>query len=165
MALKLERNFSKQEIITYYFNTVDFGSNAFGLKTAARTFFNKVPDSLNVQEGAVLVGLQKATTSYNPLKHPERSRERRNVVIGQMAKYAFLTPAQADSISALPLKTEFTPENPYSGPASYLKNAVQDYVKNGEKKMDTICIPTGYESLLPLTRGCSVTQRTQQVPK
>ncbi|GAB4023437.1 penicillin-binding protein 1A [Spirosoma koreense] len=129
MALKLERNFTKDEIITYYFNTVDFGSNAFGLKTAARTFFNKMPDSLNVQEGAVLVGLQKATTSYNPLRHPKRSRERRNVVIGQMAKYNFLTKAQADSISALPLVTDFTPENPYSGPASYLKNAVQDYVK------------------------------------
>ncbi|WP_420151355.1 penicillin-binding protein 1A [Spirosoma sp.] len=129
MALKLEQNFSKEEIITYYFNTVDFGSNAFGLKTAARTFFNKVPDSLNVQEGAVLVGLQKATTSYNPLRHPKRSRERRNVVIGQMAKYNFLTKKQADSISALPLVTDFTPENPYSGPASYLKNAVQDYVK------------------------------------
>jgi penicillin-binding protein 1A len=129
MALKLERNFSKNEIITYYFNTVDFGSNAFGLKTAARTFFDKVPDSLNVQEGAVLVGLQKATTSYNPLRNPKRSKERRNVVLGQMAKYKFLTKVQADSISELPLITEFTPENPYSGPASYLKNVVQDFVK------------------------------------
>jgi penicillin-binding protein 1A len=129
MALKIERNFSKQEIITYYFNTVDFGSNAFGLKTAARTFFNKEPDSLNIQEGAVLVGLQKATTNYNPLRNPKRSKERRNVVIGQMAKYKYLTRAQADSISALPLVTDFTPENPYSGPASYLKNVVQDYVE------------------------------------
>ncbi|GAB3984135.1 transglycosylase domain-containing protein [Spirosoma terrae] len=129
MALKLERNFTKEEIITYYFNTVDFGSNAFGLKTAARTFFNKVPDSLNVQEGAVLVGLQKATTSYNPLRNPKRSKERRNVVLGQMAKYKYLTKNQADSISTLPLLTDYTPENPYSGPASYLKNAVQDYVK------------------------------------
>ncbi|PRY28574.1 penicillin-binding protein 1A [Spirosoma oryzae] len=129
MALKLERNFSKEEILTYYFNTVDFGSNSFGLKTAARTFFNKEPDSLNVQEGAVLVGLQKATTAYNPLKNPKRSKERRNIVLGQMAKYKFLTVKQADSISALPLVTDFTPENPYSGPASYLKNAVQDFVK------------------------------------
>ncbi|GAB3560387.1 penicillin-binding protein 1A [Spirosoma fluminis] len=129
MAIKLERNFSKEEIITYYFNTVDFGSNAFGLKTAARTFFNKLPDSLNIQEGAVLVGLQKATTNYNPLKNPKRSKERRNVVLSQMAKYKFLTATQADSLSALPLVTEYTPENPYSGPASYLKNVVQDYVK------------------------------------
>lgn len=134
MAMKLERNFTKNEILTYYFNTVDFGSNAFGLKTAARTFFNKAPDSLNVQEGAVLVGLQKATTSYNPLKNPQRSRERRNIVLTQMAKYKFLTPKQADSISALPLITDFTPENPYSGPASYLKNAVEDFVKKWQEK-------------------------------
>jgi penicillin-binding protein 1A len=129
MALKLERNFTKEEILTYYFNTVDFGSNSFGLKTAARTFFNKAPDSLSVQEGAVLVGLQKATTAYNPLKNPKRSKQRRDVVIGQMAKYNFLTKTQADSISDLPLVTDFTPENPYSGPASYLKNAVQDQVR------------------------------------
>ncbi|RYC66870.1 penicillin-binding protein 1A [Spirosoma sordidisoli] len=136
MALKLERNFSKEEIITYYFNTVDFGSNAFGLKTAARTFFNKAPDSLNIQEGAVLVGLQKATTNYNPLRNPKRSKERRNVVLGQMAKYKFLTRQQADSISALPLVTDYTPENPYSGPASYLKNAVLDYVKKWAEEND-----------------------------
>ena len=129
MALKLERNFKKKDIITYYFNTVDFGSNAFGLKTAARTFFNKEPDSLNIQEGAVLVGLQKATTNYNPLRNPKRSKERRNIVIAQMAKYKYLTKAKADSISALPLVTDYTPENPNSGPASYLKNAVQDYVE------------------------------------
>lgn len=129
MALKLENNFSKEEILTYYFNTVDFGSNTFGLKTAARTYFNKAPDSLNVQEGAVLVGLQKATTSYNPLKNPQRSKERRNVVLGQMAKYGYLTPAQADSISNLALVVRYTPDNPYAGPASYLKNVVLDYVR------------------------------------
>ena len=134
MALKLERNFTKNEIITYYFNTVDFGSNAFGLKTAARTFFNKDTDSLSVQEGAVLVGLQKATTYYNPLKNPKNARRRRDVVLGQMAKYNFLTQKQADSVSALPLETEYTPENPYSGPASYLKNAVEDFVKKWADK-------------------------------
>ncbi|MBO0948725.1 penicillin-binding protein 1A [Fibrella forsythiae] len=128
MAMTLERNFTKEEILTYYFNTVDFGQNSFGLKTAARTFFNKSPDSLNVQEGAVLVGLQKATTSYNPLRNPKNSLTRRNVVIGQMAKYKFLTKTQADSISELPLKTDYTPENPYAGPASYLKNAVVEFV-------------------------------------
>nr|WP_293833193.1 transglycosylase domain-containing protein [uncultured Arsenicibacter sp.] len=134
MAIKLERTFTKDEILTYYFNTVDFGSNSFGLKTAARTFFNKQPDSLNIQEGAVLVGLQKATTSYNPLRNPKRSTERRNTVLGQMAKYGFLTAKQADSISALPLKTDFTPENPYAGPANYLKNAVVDYVEKWGKE-------------------------------
>lgn len=130
MAITLERNFTKEEILTYYFNTVDFGSNSFGLKTAARTFFDKRPDSLNIQEGAVLVGLQKATTYYNPLKNPDNSLKRRNTVIQQMAKYEYITKAQADSITNLPLKTDFTPENPYSGPASYLKNAVQDFVQD-----------------------------------
>ncbi|MEZ0542776.1 penicillin-binding protein 1A [Fibrella arboris] len=128
MALTLERNFTKEEILKYYFNTVDFGQNSFGLKTAAKTFFNKAPDSLNVQEGAVLVGLQKATTYYNPLKNPKNSLARRNIVLGQMAKYKYLTKTQADSISDLPLKTDYTPENPYAGPASYLKNAVVDFV-------------------------------------
>ena len=128
MAIKLESNFTKDQILTYYFNTVDFGSNSFGLKTAAKTFFNKIPDSLSVQEGAVLVGLQKATTNYNPLRNPARSKERRNTVIAQMAKYKYLTKAQADSISELPLVTDFTPENPYAGPASYLKIAVVDFV-------------------------------------
>ncbi len=128
MAVTLERNFTKEEILTYYFNTVDFGQNSFGLKTAARTFFNKAPDSLSIQEGAVLVGLQKATTYYNPLKNPDHALARRNIVLGQMAKYKYLDKAQADSVSTLPLKTDYTPENPYAGPASYLKNAVVDFV-------------------------------------
>jgi penicillin-binding protein 1A len=129
LAIRLEWNFSKEDILKYYFNTVDFGQNSFGLKTAARTFFNKAPDSLNVQEGAVLVGLQKATTFYNPLKNPKNSLKRRNIVLAQMAKYDYLTKSQADSVSELPLLTNYTPENPYSGPASYLKNAVVDFVK------------------------------------
>ncbi|GAB3257940.1 transglycosylase domain-containing protein [Larkinella harenae] len=131
MAIKLERNFSKEQILTMYFNTVDFGSNAYGIKTAARTYFSKSPDSLNVQESAVLVGLQKATTTYNPLikRNFQKSFNRRNVVIAQMAKYGYLTKPQADSISKLPLVTRFSPDNPYSGPANYFKNAVVDVVK------------------------------------
>lgn len=138
MALKLENNFSKEEILTYYFNTVDFGQNSFGLKTAARTYFNKTPNKLTIQEGAVLVGLQKATTSYNPLKNLERSKERRNVVLSQMAKYGYLTKAQADSVAALPLITHYTPENPNATPASYLKNVVLEYVRkwNEENEED-----------------------------
>ncbi len=135
-AIKLERNFTKEEILTMYFNTVDFGSNAYGIKTAASTYFSKSTDSLSIQEAAVLVGLQKATTTYNPLikRNFEKSVNRRNVVIGQMAKYGFLTAGQADSIKALPLKTRFKPDNPYSGPANYFKNAVVDFVKEwGEK--------------------------------
>ncbi|PMD95644.1 transglycosylase [Siphonobacter sp. BAB-5405] len=102
-AMKLERQYSKQDILLMYFNTVDFGSNTYGIRTAARVYFGKQPQDLSVQEGAVLVGLQKATTTYNPFLNPERSKERRNVVLAQMAKYGYLTAAQSDSIASLDL--------------------------------------------------------------
>jgi penicillin-binding protein 1A len=133
-AIKLERYFTKEEILTMYFNTVDYGNNTYGINTAAQSYFSKAPDSLNIQEAAVLVGLQKATTTYNPVRNIERSKERRNVVLAQMAKYNYITEAEADSISQLPieLKTKF--ETPYDGNANYFKNAVVDYVKKwGDK--------------------------------
>ncbi|MCF2488207.1 penicillin-binding protein 1A [Dyadobacter sp. CY347] len=128
-AIKLERNFTKEEILTMYFNTVDYGNNTYGINTAAQSYFSKSPDSLNIQESAVLVGLQKATTTYNPIRNMKRSLERRNVVINQMQKYGYISAKQADSISALPivLKTKF--ETPYDGNANYFKNAVVDFVK------------------------------------
>ena len=134
-AIKLERNFTKEEILTMYFNTVDYGNNTFGINTAARSYFSKSPDSLNVQESAVLVGLQKATTSYNPIRNPKRSLERRNVVISQMQKYGYLSAKEADSISALPIVLKAKFETPYDGNANYFKNAVVDFVKKwGEEK-------------------------------
>ncbi|PWJ54297.1 penicillin-binding protein 1A [Dyadobacter jejuensis] len=128
-AIKLERNFTKEEILTMYFNTVDYGNNTYGINTAAQSYFSKSPDSLSIEEAAVLVGLQKATTTYNPIRNPKRSLERRNVVISQLEKYGHLNHQQADSIRALPitLKTKF--ETPYDGNANYFKNAVVDFVK------------------------------------
>ena len=111
-AIKLERNFTKEEILTMYFNTVDYGNNTYGINTAAQSYYSKSPDSLNVQEAAVLVGLQKATTTYNPIRNKDRSLERRNVVLAQMAKYKYLTAAQADSISQLPLVLKPQIRNP-----------------------------------------------------
>ena len=128
-AIKLERNFTKEEIITMYLNTVDYGNNAYGINTAARSYFSKSPDSLSVQEAAVLVGLQKATTTYNPIRNPDRSLERRNVVLGRMANFNYLTQAEADSISQLPIELSVKFETPYDGNANYFKNAVVDYVK------------------------------------
>ncbi len=128
-AIKLERNFTKEEIITMYLNTVDYGNNAYGINTAARSYFSKSPDSLSVQEAAVLVGLQKATTTYNPIRNPDRSLERRNVVLGRMANFNYLTRAEADSISQLPIELKVKFETPYDGNANYFKNAVVDYVK------------------------------------
>ncbi|TDB68135.1 penicillin-binding protein 1A [Arundinibacter roseus] len=128
-AIKLERYFTKEEILTMYFNTVDYGNNTYGINTAAQSYFSKSPDSLNVQEAAVLVGLQKATTTYNPIRNPKRSLERRNVVLAQMAKYKYLSPQEADSISQLPIELALKFETPYDGNANYFKNAVVDYVK------------------------------------
>ncbi|RRB06518.1 penicillin-binding protein 1A [Larkinella rosea] len=173
MAIKLERNFSKEQILTMYFNTVDFGSNAYGIKTAARTYFSKSPENLNVQESAVLVGLQKATTTYNPLikRNFEKSRNRRNVVLRQMEKYNYLTKQQADSLCELPLRTRFSPDNPYSGPANYFKNAVVDVVKKwGEEKgydlyTDGLKIYTTVDSRMQALAEEAVAEKMKQLQR
>lgn len=133
-AINLERNFSKEEILTMYFNTVDYGNNTYGIKTASRYYFNKSPYQLNAQEAAVLVGLQKAITTYNPVKNYNKSLERRNTVISQMAKNGFLSRSEADSISKLPIALKLTPER-YNDDSEefaiyqYFNNAVKDYVE------------------------------------
>ncbi|MFN8348700.1 MAG: transglycosylase domain-containing protein [Spirosomataceae bacterium] len=109
-AIRLERNFSKEEILTMYFNTVDYANNTYGIKTAARYYFNKSSYDLNVQEAAVLVGLQKGTTLYNPVKNYDRSVTRRNTVMSQMVKYGYLNASTADSLEKLPIELHLTPE-------------------------------------------------------
>jgi len=96
VAVKLEHNYSKQEIIAMYFNTVDFGSNSFGIKTAAKTFFDKTPAELSVTESAMLVGLLKAPTAYSPILHPEAALGRRNTVLSQMLRYDYLSQEDFD---------------------------------------------------------------------
>lgn len=170
-AIKLERNFTKEEILTMYFNTVDYGNNTYGINTAAKSYFSKSPDSLNVQESAVLVGLQKATTTYNPIRNIKRSLERRNVVIDQMRKYGYLSAKQADSISALPieLKTKF--ETPYDGNANYFKNAVVDFVKkwgdeNGyDLYTDGLKIYTTIDSRMQEDAEEAMTQKMKQLQR
>ncbi len=120
-AVKLERNYTKDEIITMYLNTVTFGSETFGIKSAARTFFNTSPDSLNVQQAALLVGLLKAPTYYSPLLHPENCLNRRNVVLSQMKKYNYITDTQYDSISQIPIEIKFKVQNHRQGLATYFR--------------------------------------------
>lgn len=121
-AIKLERNYTKEEIVAMYFNTVDFGSQAFGIKSAARTYFDKEPDSLNVQESAMLVGMLKAPTRYHPVRNPENATNRRSVVLAQMTKYNLLTPAQYDSINKLPLSTQkYRIQDHTAGIATYFR--------------------------------------------
>ncbi len=128
-AIKLEQRYTKDEILAMYLNTVDFGSNSFGIKVAAKTFFNTSPDSLKTEEAAILIGLLKAPTYYSPRFNPENATQRRNTVLYQMAKYNYLTKAKADSLSQLPLVLDYSVENHYDGPATYFRGAVADYLQ------------------------------------
>ena len=129
-AVKIEMLYSKEEILTMYFNTVDFGSNAFGIKTACHTYFNTTPDKITVEQAATLIGLLKATTYYNPRIHPENSLARRNVVLGKLYEHHFLNRSQLDSIRKLPTILQFKQENHYTGNALYFREAVAASLKN-----------------------------------
>lgn len=105
-AYKLEQHFSKDQLIEFYFNTVPFGDSAFGLESAAQRFFSKSAAKITIEEGAVLIGMLKASSTFNPLKNPEVSRSRRNVVLLLMKENDFITQNQLDSIASIPLVTQ-----------------------------------------------------------
>ena len=130
IAVKLERNYTKHEILAMYLNTVEFGNNAFGIKSAATTYFGKQPAEVKVEEAAMLIGLLQAPTRYNPVRNPKNALFRRNTVIGQLAKYNFITAAQKDSIAALPIKLNFHQEGHTEGLAQYFRETLrQDLLK------------------------------------
>ena len=128
IAAKLEAIYTKKEIITMYANTVDFGSNSFGIKTAAKTYFNVSPDQLTTEQAAVLVGMLKATTYYNPKSNPEHSLARRNVVLMNMVTHGDLSRERYNELSQLPIKLDFKVEENYDGQAKYFREAVADYL-------------------------------------
>ena len=128
-AYKLEFFFTKNEILTQYANTVDFGSNAFGIKTACKTYFNCKPQDLTAENAAILVGMLKATTYYNPLINPENSLKRRNIVLDLMRQHNDLTQAECDSLKLIDIKLDYSVESAYDGDANYFREAVADYLK------------------------------------
>ncbi len=128
-AIKLESNYSKDEILTMYLNTVSFGNNTYGIKTASRIYFNKEASQLSVPQAALLVGMLKATTSYNPIKNPERSLERRNVVLSQMNKYNYLPKPELEKYKASPIGIEAGNDDEGSENDSYLRTAVDKYLE------------------------------------
>ncbi|MCI6618207.1 MAG: transglycosylase domain-containing protein [Prevotella sp.] len=130
IATKLETIYSKKEILTMYANTVDFGSNAYGIKTAAKTYFNCSPKEMTTEQAAVLVGMLKATTFYNPRTNPKNSLARRNTVLSNMLKHGDLTREECDSLAKIPLKLDFKVEENYDGQAKYFREAVADYLKD-----------------------------------
>lgn len=130
IGTKLETVFDKKEIITMYANTVDFGSNAYGIKTAAKTYFNTDPKNLTTDQAAVLVGMLKATTMYNPRTNPQNSLRRRNVVLSNMVTHGDLTEEEYNNYSQLPIKLSYSVETNYDGQAKYFREAVADYLKD-----------------------------------
>lgn len=130
-AVKLEMFYTKKEILTMYLNTVDFGSNAFGIRTAAKTYFNTTPMQLKTEESAVLVGMLKATTTYNPRLNPKNSKSRRNVVLSNLLRKKFLTHEEYDSLSELPIELKYTPVKPTDGKAPYFRDVLADELQNG----------------------------------
>ncbi len=129
-AARLERNYTKDEIIAMYLNTVDFGSHAFGIKTAAKTYFNKIPEELTVEESALLVGLLKAPSWYHPVRNPERAFDRRQVVLAQMARYQFITMEELDSLRNIPLDmSHFQIQDQHTGIATYFREQLRSELR------------------------------------
>ena len=128
VAIRLERNFTKEEIIALYLNAVPFGDNIYGIRNAARTFFQKEPYELTVDESALLVGMLKANSLYNPRSHPKEAKERRNVVIGQMEKNKKLETKDAEKYKALPIKLSYKKMDENSGYAPYFREVLRGEV-------------------------------------
>jgi len=128
-AVKLESNYSKNDIITMYLNTVPFGNNTYGIKTASRIYFDKETDSLTVPESALLVGMLKGTTTYNPIRYPERALERRNVSLSQMNKYGYISNAELNTYKSTPIKLKEGRVDEGSDGDSYLRAAVSKYLE------------------------------------
>ena len=133
-AVKIEMFFSKKEILTKYLNTVDFGSNAYGIHTAAKTFFNTTPAKLNYEQSATLVGLLKATTSYSPIAHPQRSMVRRNVVLDNLAKLKVINRAECDSLKEIPIRLNYSIEQSYDGDALHFRAYLEKYLQKWEEE-------------------------------
>lgn len=135
-AVKIEMFYSKEEILTMYLNTVDFGSNAYGIKTASKTYFNVTPQDINYEQAATLVGLLKATTTYNPRLNPKNSLKRRNIVLENLTKNRVISREECDSLKQIPIKLNYSIESNYDGQALYFREAVADELQNWCKEND-----------------------------
>ncbi len=134
VARRLEKVYDKNQILALYLNTVPYGENVFGIKIAAERFFSTTPNDLKIEEAATLVGMLKANTAYNPVRNPERAKERRNVVFSQMVKYDHLSQAEADSLSKLPVVTKYYVESHNEGRATYFRETLRLQLEEELKK-------------------------------
>jgi penicillin-binding protein 1A len=129
IAIRLERQYTKNEIIAMYCNVYDFGNNSVGVSSAAKTYFSKEPKDLTISESAILVGMFKNSGLYNPIRNPEGVTNRRNVVLSQMEKGKIITEAQKEKLQSLPIKLNFKLETHKEGTATYFREYLRDYLK------------------------------------
>lgn len=132
LAIQIEKRYTKDEIILMYFNTVPYG-NSYGIKSAAKSYFNKNTQDLKIEEAAVLVGMLKANTTYNPIRNPKNSQRRRNIVLSQMLKNDYLDQNQYDSLKNLPLITDYNFTDHNTGIATYFRSYLSQWLKNWTK--------------------------------
>ena len=173
-ATRLERLYTKEEILAMYLSTVDFGNGATGIKSAASTYFNKSPDALSVNESAMLIGMLKAPSYYSPVSHIARTKERRNTVLSQMEKYGYLTKDQYASLNkeAIDLRN-FKAESQNEGKATYLREYVRSVVKKWAAKQgreidiytEGLKIYTGINSRMQLYAEEAVHQHLGEMQK
>lgn len=135
-AVKIEMSYSKEEILTMYFNTVDFGSNAYGIKTACKTYFNTTPRDITQEQAATLIGLLKATTTYNPRINPKNSLKRRNVVLESLMANRVISRQEYDSLKQIPIQLNYAIESNYDGKALYFREAVAASLEEWCKEND-----------------------------
>jgi penicillin-binding protein 1A len=133
IAVKLEKNFTKEEILTLYLNAVPFGNNIYGIRNASRTFFQKEPDRLTVEEAALLIGMLKGNSIYNPVRNPKAALDRRNVVIGQMEVNNKITAEEATQLKAMPIQLNYKKMDENTGYAPYFREILKEEIKEALK--------------------------------
>lgn len=134
IAVKLERNYSKEEIISMYLNTVSFSSSAYGIKVASREFFNKSADSLKIEEAAMLVAMLKANTKFSPVRNPERAILRRNDVLEKMHEHNYISEKQLDSLVKIPIELDYHPQGHDAGIATYMREYLRKTMSKSKPK-------------------------------
>ena len=169
-ALKLEYNYTKEEIATMYLNTVEYGSNAYGIKSAAQTFFGKEPHELAVQEAAMLVGVVNAPTRYSPVRNPENALNRRNLVLQRMRVAGALTREECDSITSLPIVLNYKPISHNEGMATYFREMLRLTMTAKKPKRNQFFNEWDYEQALkeyeenPLIGWCNKNEKADGTP-
>lgn len=169
LATEVEMFYEKDQILEMYANTVDFGNNAYGIKTAARVYFDTIPAGLSTDQCAVLVGVLKGTTLYNPRRNPENCLKRRNVVLHNLLSHEHISQTEYNELSALPLNIKYTPEEDFSGVGPYFKQAVVDELQewcndNGyDLYTDGLEIHTTLDTRMQRHAEAAVTEQMRQV--